>query len=109
MYQYAKMEMIATGESRAAGTGDTIPLGNHLARLNTHFTQMGIHAEKPEPMVDDDGVAVNTQIIAKDHFAPITGRHRGTRQGSQIDPQVDLLVYLLAVMSILPMIGKRRA
>ena len=55
------MEMITTGHAAAAGAADNISLGNRLALITGKTAQMGVQAEQPQPMVNDSGIAVNSQ------------------------------------------------
>ena len=93
---HAEMEVIAAGKSRQTGVPDISPPLNFFTALHIRTAQMGVHAEQPEAVIDDNGSAVDTDVADKGNLAAVGRRDRGMGSGSQVHPQVHLGVDLAA-------------
>ena len=54
-----EMQVVAAGKPGLAGLAEDLPLRDRIAGLDVDRLQMAIEGEEPEPVVDDDRVAVD--------------------------------------------------
>lgn len=76
----AIVQMIASGQAGLAGLADDLPLLDRIADLDVDGTQVTIKRKEPKAVIQDDGVAVNTQVPGEGDSAAV-GRFDGIMLG----------------------------
>src|SRR5471030_2298706 len=72
----SKVQMIAGGQAGLAGLADDLPLLDRIAGLDVDGTQVTIKRMQPKAVIQNDGIAVNTQIADEGDNAAVGGFDR---------------------------------
>ena len=96
------MQVIAPGQAGVSGVADDVPFLHHVTLLHADAAQVPVEGLQPEPVVYDDALAVDAQVVGIDHPAVVGGRHLRVGERSEIDPEVGLLVHLLSLVIVGP-------
>lgn len=104
--QHTEMEMIPAGESGGTRMSQGFPFLDLFSDFGLDAAQMGIHAEKAAAVVEHDGIAVNPQGAGEGHLPRIAGRDGALGKGSEVKPQMNLAVDLLALVKVGSNFGK---
>ena len=78
--------MVSHRETGFAGLADDLLLFNWVAFLDIDRTQMAVKRRKSKSMVDDDGIAVDSQVADETHDSAIGGLHRVSFGDREIEP-----------------------
>src|SRR3990170_3481517 len=69
----AVVQMIARGQSGFARLAEDLPLLDRIADLDVDGAQVAIKRKEPKAVIQDDGIAVNTQVAGEGDSAAVGG------------------------------------
>src|ERR1019366_8706139 len=105
---HAEVDVNSAGETGLAGDAHFLALLHHVAGFDVDLAQMAVDGLQGVAMVHHDAVAVDAQIGRPHHAAVIGGIDRRVLRVGEIEPQVNLLVHLLAVVNVAANVGEIR-
>ena len=105
--QHAEMEMIPAGESGGTRMSKSFPFLDLFPDFGLDAAQIGIHAENPAAVVEEDSIAVNPQRAGEGHLPRIACRDGTLGKGSEVNPQMNLAVDLLPFVPVGANFSKR--
>ncbi len=99
------VKVIASGHAGIARPADDLSLVNIRTRADIHLRQVGIHGKDMGTVIDDNAVAINTEILGKDDNTIVGGLDRHLGETGDIDAVVGLPVDLHIVKQVGAMFG----
>src|ERR1017187_2153101 len=105
---HAEVDVNSAGEAGLAGDAHFLALLHHVARFDVDLAQMAVDGLQCVTMVHHDAVAVDAQIGCPHHAAVVGGVDRRVLGVREIEPEVNLLVHLLAVVDVAANVGEIR-
>src|SRR5688572_5825373 len=106
--EHREMQMVAAGESGHAAAADLLSLVDSLPDLDVDGRQMSVQRLHAKTMVDDDAVAVDTEVAGMHDHAALRGGDRRLGSDGQVEPEVDLLIDVLALIDVGAAVGEPR-
>ena len=88
MHHDAEVEVVAGGEPGIARLADGITTRDLGALRDAGLAQMPVQREQTQPVVDDDGVAVDAERADEDDAPGVRSRHDGVLQRRDVVTQV---------------------
>src|SRR5688572_14414541 len=106
--EHREVEVVAAGQPGHAAAPDHLPLFDAVAHLRVDRRQMPVERLNTHAVVDDHAVAVDAQIggVHDDALLRRLDRHVGGYR--QVEPEVHLLVHVLALIDVGARVGELR-
>src|ERR1017187_1158702 len=105
---HAEVDVNSARQARLAGDPHFLALLHHVAGFHVDLAQMAVDGLQRVAMVHHDAVAVDAQIGCPHHAAVVGGIDRRVLRVGEIEPEVNLLVHLLAVVDVAAHVGEIR-
>ena len=96
----AEMQVVSHSKAGFAGFADHLFLLDLLADLDVHGAQMRIERKQAKPMIDDHGVAVDSQIADESDDAAVGGFRRVIFRDGQVVTDVISVVDRFGFVSV---------
>src|SRR5437016_4376544 len=100
--------MVTHGEPGRAGAPELLALFDGVARLHPGAREVAVERLQTEPVVDDDGVAVDRQRAREGDHALVRGGHRALSERSEVVAKMHLPVDLPASVEVGARLGEVR-
>src|ERR1039457_2718876 len=105
---HAEVDVNSAGEAGLAGDAHFLALLHHVAGFHVDLAQMAVDGLQRVAVVHHDAVPVDAQIGRPHHAAVVGGVDRRVLGVREIEPEVNLLVHLLAVVNVAAHVGEIR-
>src|SRR5215467_15642775 len=102
------MQVVACGETRGAALAEDFLLLYHLARFDVDFTHVSIEGDQSGAVVDQNRVAIDTEVFGNDDLAVISRFDRVVLDHRKIESDMILLIHGFPLINVSPPIRKIR-
>ena len=73
---HREVQVIPAREAGGSGLAERVASGHGFALRDRDLGQVPVQAEEPQPVIQNDGVAVDSERLGKDHHAVVRGQDR---------------------------------
>ena len=106
--RHAEVKVIPAGKAGHTGETDNFPAFDGLFGLDLDAAHVGVEARESLAMIDDDGVAVDSEQPGETDNPAVCGFDRGMNERCEIDPDVKTFPHRFSTVKIGPAVTKER-